>query len=272
MFPHHIVLLFTSFSYSGKFRANGLSLYHEHHCAETLAFLSEHFPEYIGEIVYLFVFGELVDAYQIRDVVRMKFLDAWPQFLDVAGSKSSQYFLSHEAVDIARILIEGIIALIIAHRDHVPDNFPLLPWLHFSEPCEHTFGNSRKIVKDFIMLDFIYMIPKLRITMRQAVLAAKSSDPKARAQGDSHTYYDNGGANLLTLAVYPSDAEIAAAAELAAAESNALVSLLGLVPEQLYGKQSVTLPRIGAWYVEDEEQPDHDEKSDDVAENRPSRR
>ncbi|KAJ6615754.1 hypothetical protein B0H10DRAFT_2220087 [Mycena sp. CBHHK59/15] len=202
-------------------------------CAETLAYLTENYPDYIGEIVYLFVFGELVDAYQNREIshterIKMAlraryFLDAWAQFLDLAGYKQSQYFLSREAVDIARILIEGIISLIIVHRDHVPDNFPLLPWFHSSEPCEHTFGNSRKIVKDFTFLDFIFMIAKLRVTMRQAVLAAKSSNPKARAEGYSHTYYDNRGVNLLNLAVYPSDTEIAAAAELAAAESEALI-------------------------------------------------
>ncbi|KAJ7661512.1 hypothetical protein DFH06DRAFT_1089007 [Mycena polygramma] len=221
-------------------------------CAETLAFLSQNFPEDVGEIVYLFVFGELVDAYQNREIshaerVKMVlraryFLDAWARFLDVAGYKQSQYFLSREAVDIARILIEGL----------------------------HTFGNSRKIVKDFTMLDFVYMIPKLRITMRQAVLAAKSSDPKARAEGYSHTYYDNRGANLLTLAVYPSDAEIKVAAELAAAESNTLVSLLGLVPEQLFRKQPAPLPSISAWYIDDDDQQDRDEDFDDVEEDRPS--
>ena len=37
-------------------------------CAETLAYLSKNFPEYVGEIVYLFVFGELIDAYQNRKI------------------------------------------------------------------------------------------------------------------------------------------------------------------------------------------------------------
>ena len=32
--------------------------------ADFLQYLSSHHPNYIGEIVYLFVFGELVDAYQ----------------------------------------------------------------------------------------------------------------------------------------------------------------------------------------------------------------
>ncbi|KAJ7433925.1 hypothetical protein B0H11DRAFT_1758325 [Mycena galericulata] len=244
-------------------------------CAETLAYLSEHFPEYIGEIVYLFIFGELVDAYQNREIshaerIKMSlraryFLDAWAQFLETAGYKPSQYFLSREAVDIARILVEGLISLIIVHRDHVPDNFPLLPWFHSSEPCEHTFGNARKIVKDFTMLEFIFMIVKLRVTMREAVLAAKSSDPKARAQGYSHTYYDNTGANLVNLAVYPSDAEITAISELAAAESDALISLLGLVPGHLHRKQSAILPSIGAWYTDDNESLiSRDEEFDDL--------
>ncbi|KAJ6541137.1 hypothetical protein B0H10DRAFT_2392408, partial [Mycena sp. CBHHK59/15] len=249
-------------------------------CAETLAYLTENYPDYIGEIVSLFVFGELVDAYQNREIshterIKMAlraryFLDAWAQFLDLAGYKQSQYFLSREAVDIARILIEGIISLIIVHRDHVPDNFPLLPWFHSSEPCEHTFGNSRKIVKDFTFLDFIFMIAKLRVTMRQAVLAAKSSNPKARAEGYSHTYYDNRGVNLLNLAVYPSDTEIAAAAELAAAESDALISLLGLVPEQLHRRQTAALPSIGAWYDDDVHGEDEDEEFDDTDELGPS--
>jgi hypothetical protein len=52
----------------------------------------------------------------------------------VAGYKKTQYFLSPETVEITRIIIEGLIGLIIIHRDHIPDNFPLLPWYHSTEP------------------------------------------------------------------------------------------------------------------------------------------
>ncbi|KAJ6587364.1 hypothetical protein B0H10DRAFT_2234035 [Mycena sp. CBHHK59/15] len=227
-------------------------------CAETLAYLSENFPEYIGEIVYL-----LSSESSWTLIKTGKYL-MW---------KESRWFCGHaisSMLDIAGILIKGIISLIIVHRDHIPDNFPLLPWFHSSEPCEHTFGDTRKIVKDFTLLDFIYVIPKLRITMRRAVLAAKSSDPKACAQGYSHTYYDNTGANLLALAVYPSDADISAAAEAASAETDALVSLLGLVPDQLHRKQSAPLPSIGAWFSEDDDEVDQDEEFDDIVENKPS--
>jgi hypothetical protein len=123
------------------------------------------------------------------------------------------------------------------------------------------------------MLELIFMIPKLRITMREAVLAAKSSDPKARAQGYSHTYYDNTGTNLLNLAIYPSDADIKAASEVAAAESDALISLLGLVPGHLHRKQSAALPSIGAWYTEHNDSEsgiEHEEEFDHDDENAPS--
>ncbi|KAJ7143457.1 hypothetical protein C8R46DRAFT_1316074, partial [Mycena filopes] len=240
-------------------------------CADVLQYLSEHHPDHIGEIIYLFIFGELVDAYQSREIShaeRIKlalraryFLDAWSKYLDVAGYKKQQYFLSREAVDIARILIEGIISLIIVHRDHVPGLIPLLPWYHSSEPCEHTFGNSRDIVKDFTFLDFIFMAAKLRITMREAVLSGKTSGGKAPAQGYTHTYFDTIGADLAKLAVYPSDAEIAQASAEAAAECDSLIALLGITPGQLYEGVPAQLPGIRSWFPDDE-----DDVIDDVVE------
>ncbi|KAJ7659816.1 hypothetical protein DFH06DRAFT_1326841 [Mycena polygramma] len=233
-------------------------------CAAVLEWLAENHPDYIGEIVYLFVFGELVDAYQSREITHMErvklalraryFLDAWAKYLQVAGYKQQDYFLSREAVDIARFLIEGIISLIFIHRDHIPGTIPLLPWLHSSEPCEHTFGNSRDIVKDFTFLDFVYMAPKLRVTMREAVLSGKSTDRKAAAQGYHHTYFDTVGADLAKLAVYPSDDEIKQASEEAAAECESLVALLGITPAQLYENRPAPLPGIDAWFSDEPEE------------------
>ncbi|KAJ6573789.1 hypothetical protein DFH09DRAFT_915806 [Mycena vulgaris] len=232
-------------------------------CAVVLEYLSETHPEYIGEIVYLFIFGELVDAYQSREishVVRIKmalraryFLDAWAKYLAAAGYKQQQYFLSREAVDIARYLIEGIISLVIVHRDHIPGTIPLLPWYHSSEPCEHTFGQSRDIIKDFSFLAFIFMAPKLRITMREAVLSGKASNGKAAAYGYDHSYFDTTGADLGKLAIYPSDDEIKEASVEAAAECDSLIALLGLTPGQLYEDIAAPLPGIGAWFSESNE-------------------
>ena len=230
--------------------------------SHVLQYLADHHPDYIGEIVYLFIFGELIDAYQNRCISHMErlklvlraryFLDAWATFVDHAGYKRSQYFLSRDAVDIARIVIEGYISLLLIHRDHVPNIFPLLPWLHSTEACEHTFGEARRIVKDFTLLDFIYMIPKLRIKIREAVLHAQGSDPKARAAGYNHTYVDNTGINIPILSVYPSDQDIQDIAEQAAQEADSLIALLGLTPGQLHRIQerqlTAPLPSITSWF------------------------
>jgi len=234
--------------------------------AETLKYMADNHPEFAGEIVYLFVFGELIDAYQNRHIPhaeRLKlvlraryFLDLWEAFLGKCGYRKDHYFISREAEDIIRIIIDGFIALIIIHRDHVRG--PLLPWLHSSEACEHVFGNARQIVKDFTFLDFIYMIPKLRIKLRESVLRGKSSDSKARAAGYNHTYFDNEGLDLCVLSTYPSDEEITAIAGQAAQEANSLISFLGLRPEDLFSPQAVSsvvrLPGIGAWFQEEEEE------------------
>lgn len=231
--------------------------------ADTLKFLSNKHPDHAGDIIYLFIFGELIDAYQNRSIThaeRLKlvlcaryFLDAWETFLDNSGYKRSHYYLSHEAIDISRIIIEGYIALMLIHRDHLPHPFPLLPWLHSTEACEHGFGEARKIVKDFTLLDLIYMIPKLRIKIREAVFRAQASDPKACAAGYNHTYFDNTGINVANLGEYPTDEDIGDIASTASQECDSVLALLGLVPSQLHRMQAqnstmATLPSIDSWF------------------------
>jgi hypothetical protein len=106
------------------------------------------------------------------------FLESWEAFLNACGYRKDRYFISREAADILRFIIDGFIALVVIHRDHVPGRVPLLPWLHSSEACEHVFGEARHVVKDFTYLDFIYMLPKLRVKLHEAVLRGRSSDPK----------------------------------------------------------------------------------------------
>ncbi|KAL4250323.1 hypothetical protein AB1N83_013892 [Pleurotus pulmonarius] len=232
-----------------------------------LNYLVNHHQEHcLGEIIYLFVFGELIDAYQNRQISHIEriylalrahyFLDSWIKFLERAGYKKTQFTISREAIDITRIIVEGLIGLVFIYRDHVSPVHPLLPWLHSTEPCEHTFGTARQIVKDFSMLDFYYMIPKLHIKHRQAILRARTSDPKAQASGYCHTYFDNTDVDLLSLAVFPDDHEINDAAIKASEEVNTLVALLGVERELLYRKdKSVMLPSIGAWYTGDSDIP-----------------
>ncbi|PSR74626.1 hypothetical protein PHLCEN_2v9692 [Hermanssonia centrifuga] len=215
--------------------------------AATLQFIVARHPGYLGDIVFLFVFGELPDAYQNRTIShleRMKiilrahyFVQMWQAFLRKAGYPESRYCLSREAIDITHFLTNGLFALVAIHRDHYTGDhpFPLLPWFHGTEACEHSFGCSRSIITDFTLLDFYFMIQKTRTKMHEGFLLAKSSaDPKARATGYNHTYMDSHGMDLQVLAVYPTDKEIADVACVAFEEAEALVALLGVVPPQLH--------------------------------------
>jgi hypothetical protein len=101
------------------------------------------------------------------------------------------------------------------------------------------------------MLDFYYMYPKLAIKLREAVLRGRSSDPKARANGYCHKYFDTRRLDLLALVTFPSDDEIRCMADEAAQEAESLVKLLGVNPAQLLrpmGSSQMMLPSIFAWY------------------------
>ncbi|KAF8161506.1 hypothetical protein B0H34DRAFT_767051 [Crassisporium funariophilum] len=246
--------------------------------ADVLKYLADNHPDYVGEIVYLFIFGELIDAYQNRSmqhleriklVLRAKyFLESWETFLVASGYRKDRYFISREAADILNFIIDGFIALVIIHRDHVQGRVPLLPWLHSSEACEHVFGEARQVVKDFTFLDFVYMIPKLRVKLHQAVLRGKSSDPKARASGYSHSYFDHEGLDLIALSTYPSDADIELASQSAAEQANSLIALLGVNIDTLHRNQNLQasgtwLPSIGSWLNEPHATSDHDDSDRD---------
>jgi hypothetical protein len=118
-----------------------------------------------GLPVYLFVLGELIDAYEnrhiphiehIKMVLQMRFFKSlWKSFLRRAGYSENQYFISYAADDIIDILVNGFLGLIYIHHDHLDQRFPLLPWMHGSEANEHVFGLLCKLIADFTMLDVL---------------------------------------------------------------------------------------------------------------------
>lgn len=227
----------------------------------TLEWLNSKHSEHLGLVIYLFVFGELIDAYQNRRIsiiarVQMVlraffFMELWESFLDKAGYSKSRHFLSHEACDITRILIHGLLKLVFIYRDHVPLGArALLFWLLTSEPCEHVYGLARKIVVDFNLLDFFYMFPKLYILLRESVFSDKFSNGKACASGYNHTYTDNRGINFIALSTFPSDEEINQAAQQAYGEAENLFALLGVFASQLQNSSAPRLPGIRSWFID----------------------
>ena len=142
--------------------------------AAALDFVVKQHPDCLGLAVYMFIAGEVVDAYQSRTISHLEwvkmvlrcwyFLQLWKRFLNVAGYTESRHYISQEADDILNTLIDGLLGLIYIYRDHLArQHYPLLPWLHSTEICEHVFAECRKLVKDFTHLNFLYMHAQLQV-------------------------------------------------------------------------------------------------------------
>ncbi|POG77253.1 hypothetical protein GLOIN_2v1747656 [Rhizophagus irregularis DAOM 181602=DAOM 197198] len=132
--------------------------------------------EFKGTFIYLFIIGELVDSYLNRNIsplerIRMAmtsyfFLRIWrfhintlarkyPEFISV-----SQNFIASQTFAIMTSLAESIVLLVKAHRDYY-SQYPLIPWIHGSEACEHFFGAARQINADFDFAELLEMVPKI---------------------------------------------------------------------------------------------------------------
>jgi hypothetical protein len=219
--------------------------------AAVLDFAVNRFPDHLGLIVYLFVMGEVVDAYQSRTITHLErikmvlrcryLLQLWKCFLNAVRYPKTRYYISRKADDILDTLVDGLIGLVYVYRDHLGKQcYPLLPWLHSTEICEHVFAECRKLVKDFTHLNFLHMVPRLHIMIRAASLFSKGTDPKARAMGYSHSYLDPENAHIESLMLYPTDGEVALAVGEAWEEAVTLLGLLGIQAEDISDKPATS--------------------------------
>ncbi|KAH7907105.1 hypothetical protein BJ138DRAFT_540643 [Hygrophoropsis aurantiaca] len=113
-----------------------------------------------------------------------------------------------------------------------------------SEACEHVFGICRQIIRDFTMLDFTYLVPKVSIRLREAVISSRFTTCKATASGYNHTYVDHRSLNLVALGVFPTDTEINSIASRAHEEA---VDLAGITSCR---GNTITLPSIRTWSID----------------------
>ncbi|KAF9018986.1 hypothetical protein BDZ89DRAFT_1116955 [Hymenopellis radicata] len=100
------------------------------------------------------------------------FFKTWRMFLRKQGYSEARHYISQAASDIFEILIDGIIGLIIIHREHLSrGDIPLLLWKHVSMGDERLFAAMREIAPDFTLMQAIVMMPHLRATMRASSIA-----------------------------------------------------------------------------------------------------
>ncbi|GBC05191.1 hypothetical protein RclHR1_00610003 [Rhizophagus clarus] len=140
----------------------------------------------IGLFIYLFVLGELCDAYlnrkidhkaRIRMVMRaFFFLKVWKDYIQRCGSiHSSKWYnmqhsiISMQSFEIFISMAESLIMLIMIHREYYP-HYPLFLWEHGTEALEHIFGISRQVIADFNFYEF-YKIQK-RVMYRDKISRA----------------------------------------------------------------------------------------------------
>jgi hypothetical protein len=143
------------------------------HSGAHIKFLVAQHPDWLLEIAYITVCGDFNDAWQSRSMSHLEriklvlragyFFDMWATYLDRCGYNRAQHYVSREFTDTIQFLIDGLISLVIIYRDHIEGDYPLLPWPHSTEPCEHIFGESRREVTDFTMLDFLLHVRPPRL-------------------------------------------------------------------------------------------------------------
>ncbi|RHZ45219.1 hypothetical protein Glove_683g1 [Diversispora epigaea] len=119
---------------------------------------------------------ELVDSYLNREIcpverIRMCmtayfFLRLWRYHIETMTRNYpnfmfiQQNFMAIQNFSIFNSLSESMVLLVKSHREYYPE-FPLLPWMHGSEACEHVFGIARQIRTDFDFAELLQMISKI---------------------------------------------------------------------------------------------------------------
>lgn len=210
-----------------------------------LASLSQ--DECTGLSVYLFVFGEMCDAWLNKSMCHKEricsawmaafFLRRWEAHLlkrqDQTNSLMSFHLncISHPSFKIFSTLAHDLLALIISHRDFYPD-FPFLPWKHRTEACEHIFGWMRVISSHFSVLDARLMMPKIYLVVKCVVEGKIKMGPSEHMHsGYQHAFSDENGLDSLEyLRKYPSNSEISHQLVIASQRANSLAHFCGMGP------------------------------------------
>ncbi|KAL1701957.1 hypothetical protein EV121DRAFT_211101 [Schizophyllum commune] len=231
------------------------------YAGETLDFHMQQAPTEVGLSIYLFVFGELVDAWQSRSlshqerakmVMRTRFfLLAWRQhIIEHPNYSLSTHFISREYYDISMTLCDSLLSLQLVHRRYFMSH-PLLPWLHSTEVCEHIFGILRQLKADFTYADLLHLVPKMRTLLLGAFGDLSAEEKTAQtAAGYHHTYFRADDLDTFTLLCQPSDDEYAELSKSARLEAEQLLAAAGINAKAMFekaaGAAATTAPAVAA--------------------------
>ncbi|KAG7095217.1 hypothetical protein E1B28_005992 [Marasmius oreades] len=207
--------------------------------AQALDFQMVHYPDHKGCSIYLFVCGDMIDAWQNRNITHLEraqmalrarfFFMAWRTHIASHPDHSTNvHFISRQSYNIFLTLCDSLLKLIVVYRRWYP-TYPLLPWLHSTEPCEHVFGILRQLKKDFTYVDLLYLQPKLHVLLL-GDFSNLTAEEKAKqtSAGYHHTYFRADDLDLLNLLEYPDDTASSKASEAAFEEAKVLLNATGI--------------------------------------------
>ncbi|KAJ7734200.1 hypothetical protein DFH07DRAFT_754450, partial [Mycena maculata] len=224
--------------------------------AATLQKLTENTEGSMGLIVFLFVIGELIDAYESRTMMhatRAKaalrarlFFTTWKLFLRKQGYSLGRNYISAAADAIYDMLIDGLLGIILIHRDHLSkSNVPLLPWKHESMGNERIFVALRDLFPDMSLAQVMFALPHIRESAR-GYSFSDTSDDKTIC--------------FVHLATFPSDDELTALYGEAIEENNTLWSLLNV---NIYNLTVAPTVELTAAPINQSDNPDHLSEEED---------
>jgi hypothetical protein len=204
-----------------------------------LNFIGEHYPDRVGLLNYLFILGELVDAWHNRFITHKQqaimvlqahyFFTAWAKHIDTHPKHShTANFISCESYDIFITICNSLLALIFIHWQFYP-TYPLLPWMHSTEPSEHVFSVIRKLKPDFNFADFLFLWQKIMLLLQGDFNNTSPQEKSNRtAEGYHHTYFNSKDINLTNLTQWCSDVDFEDAVWVVFVEAGALLSTAGI--------------------------------------------
>lgn len=200
----------------------------------------------MGLTIYLFVMGELCDAWLnstsspsdriLSAFTSHFFLVRWQEYLDERQEDSPGLMcserngVSHQSIKTFLSLSISLLSLIIAHREHYPA-FPFMPWKHGTEACEHIFGWMRHIMPDFTVLDARQMMPKL-LTIIKNIMEKNISIPVPESNQSGYQYSRQEGKDSSEFNqdffTYPTDDDIRYLLIIAKTRANTLLQFVGM--------------------------------------------
>ncbi|CDO76768.1 hypothetical protein BN946_scf185028.g19 [Trametes cinnabarina] len=150
--------------------------------------------EFLGLFVYLFVFGELFDAWlnrrlaiheRVLAALRARlFLYVWRQHIQQMEHRFpdlytvNRAFISPASFNIFNRLCDTLVLLALAFTEYYSDE-PFCPWLLGTKFVEHFFGLARVLLPNFTYAEFLKLVKHVMLR-QQILLSGKISAKKER--------------------------------------------------------------------------------------------